>query len=60
MAAAALQIDQEVEMREEDGRIIIEPIAAPAYDLATLLTAMTADTFPDNVDFGPPVGEEIW
>lgn len=60
MAAAALQIDQEVEMREEDGRIIIEPIAAPAYDLATLLTAMTPDTFPDDVDFGPPVGEEIW
>ena len=60
LAAASMQIDQEVEMREEDGRIIIEPVAVPSYDLEALLVAMTPDTFPDDIDFGAPVGEEIW
>ncbi len=60
LAAASMHIDQEVEMREEDGRIIIEPIAAPAYDLEEMLSAMTPDTFPDDLDFGKPVGQEVW
>lgn len=60
MAAAALRLDQVVEIREEDGRVIIEPIRAPAYDLNELLAAMKPNTFHDDVDFGPPVGEEVW
>jgi antitoxin MazE len=60
MAAAALRIDQEVDVREEQGRIVIEPVPAPAYDLDELLDRMTPDTFPDDVDLGPPVGNEIW
>jgi len=59
--AAALHIDQEVEVREEAGRIVIEPVTTPpVYDLSALLDAMTPDTFHDAVDFGPPVGSEIW
>ncbi len=60
MAAAALRIDQEVDVREDDGRIVIEPVTAPSYDLDALLAGMTAETFPDDVDFGQPVGQEIW
>ncbi|MCO5792352.1 MAG: AbrB/MazE/SpoVT family DNA-binding domain-containing protein [Blastomonas fulva] len=60
LAAASMQIDQEVEMREEGGRIIIEPVTVPTYDLDDLLAAMTPETFPDDIDFGLPVGEEIW
>ncbi|MGD9895643.1 MAG: AbrB/MazE/SpoVT family DNA-binding domain-containing protein [Candidatus Methylacidiphilaceae bacterium] len=60
MAAAALRLDQVVEIREEDGRVTIEPIRAPAYDLNELLAAMKPNTFHDDVDFGPPVGEEVW
>jgi antitoxin MazE len=59
MAAAALRVDQAVEVREEDGRVIIEPVQA-AYDLDQLLAAMTPDTFHDEVDFGAPVGKEVW
>lgn len=33
MAAAALKIDQPVELHEEDGRVIIEPVMSPTYDL---------------------------
>ncbi|HWI84870.1 MAG TPA: AbrB/MazE/SpoVT family DNA-binding domain-containing protein [Sphingomonas sp.] len=60
MAAAALRIDQEVDIREEDGRVIIQPIAAASYQLDALLAGMTPDTFHDEVDFGRPVGGEAW
>ncbi len=60
MAAAAVQLDQAVEVREEGGRIIIEPISAPVYDLDDLLAQMTPDTFPEDVDFGKALGGEAW
>ena len=60
MAAAALHIDQLVDVREEKGRIVIEPVLAPAYDLDALLDQMSPDTFPEEIDFGQPVGNEIW
>ena len=60
MAAAALKIDQPVEVHEEDGRVIIEPVIAPTYDLDALLARMTEDTFPEEIDFGPAVGNEVW
>ena len=58
--AAALQIDQAVDVREEGGRIVIEPVHDQAYDLDDLLAAMTPDTFHEDTDFGEPVGKEIW
>lgn len=60
MAAASLRIDQAVDMREEGGRAIIEPVAAPSYDLDGLLAGMMPDTFPEEADFGGPVGDEAW
>jgi antitoxin MazE len=58
MAAASLSLDQAVDVREEGGRIIIEPLQAPVYDLDRLLDQMTPETFHEEVDFGPPVGRE--
>jgi antitoxin MazE len=60
MASVSLEIDQAVDIREEGGRIVIEPLRAQTFDLDQLLAAMTPETFPDEVDFGPPVGGEIW
>ena len=60
MAAASLSIDQAIEVRAEDGRIIIEPVKAPAYALDDLLDQMTPATFPDDYDTGAPAGGEIW
>lgn len=60
MAAAALKIDQPVEVHEEEGRVIIEPITAPSYDLDSLLSKMTPDSFPEEIDFGRAVGNESW
>ncbi|MSP00980.1 MAG: AbrB/MazE/SpoVT family DNA-binding domain-containing protein [Acetobacteraceae bacterium] len=60
MAAAALILDQSVEVRAEGGRVIIEPIKAPVYDLDDLLDRMTPETFHEEIDFGPPAGQETW
>ncbi len=60
LEAARLHLDQPVDVREEAGRIIIEPIQEPAYDLATLLAGITDRNRHDAVDMGPPVGREVW
>ncbi len=60
MAAAALRIDQDVDVREDDGRVVIEPVAKPRYDLQELLAQITPENLHDPVDWGPPVGREIW
>lgn len=60
LAKSSISLEQAVDVREEDGRIIIEPIRTPVYDLSVLLAEMTPDTFHDEADYGAPVGEEIW
>lgn len=60
MAAASLSIDQAVDIREEGGRIIIEPARAPSYDLDALLAQISPENLPEEVDFGAPVGGEVW
>lgn len=60
MAAARITLDQMVDIREEAGRIVIEPIAVEPYDLDTLIAGMTDQNRHDPVDMGPPVGREVW
>jgi len=60
LAAASLGVAEAVEVREEGGRIVIEPVRAPVYDLDRLLDQMRPETFPEETDFGPPVGAEAW
>lgn len=60
MAAASLDLDQTVDIREEAGRIVIEPIKVDADELNALLDQMDPETFSEEVDFGPPQGREAW
>lgn len=60
MSGAALSVDQAVDIREEGGVIVIEPIRPAADELERLLDAMTPETFPDDIDFGPARGGEVW
>lgn len=60
MASASLSLDQAVDVRVEGGRVIIEPAGAPIYDLDHLLNEMRPESFPEDVDFGPPVTREAW
>jgi antitoxin MazE len=59
MEAAQLKLDQPVEVREENGRIVIEPISPDKYDLAHLLSGITSENLHSEIDFGPPVGKEL-
>jgi antitoxin MazE len=60
MEAAQLKLDQPVDVREEDGRIIIEAIKPVAYDIANLIAAITDDNMHAPIDVGSAVGREIW
>jgi antitoxin MazE len=60
MHAAKLDLDEPVDVREEAGRIIIEPVRRKQYDLAELLEGITRENLHDEVDFGKPVGREAW
>lgn len=58
MEAVRLKLDDAVDVREEDGRIVIEPVRAGEYDLAALLAGITPENLHAEVSFGPAVGQE--
>ncbi len=58
MTAANLSLDQEVDVREEAGRIVIDPVRPAEYRLVDLIAGITDENRHDEVDFGPPVGTE--
>jgi antitoxin MazE len=60
MAAMRLELDDDVEVREEKGRIVIEPVRKKTYILNDLLKGITMKSLHDAVDFGSPEGKELW
>ncbi|MFT9359655.1 AbrB/MazE/SpoVT family DNA-binding domain-containing protein [Acetobacter okinawensis] len=60
LEAAHLQVNQAVDVREEDGRIIIQPVRPTALSLEALTAAITDDNRHGEVSFGPAVDGEIW
>jgi antitoxin MazE len=58
LKAAKIEIDDPVDIREEQGRIVVEPLRKTSYDLADLIERITRDNLHDEVDFGRPVGKE--
>ncbi len=60
MEAAHLHLNDPVDVREEDGRIIIEPLAHKAYQLEALVAAITPDNLHTEVNTGTAVGNEVW
>ena len=60
MEAIALELDAAVEVREEAGRIVIEPVPQKTYDINAMIDAINDENLHEAVDFGPPVGKEAW
>jgi antitoxin MazE len=60
MQAMHLDLDEVVEVREEKGRIVIEPVRQKTYVLDDLLKGITAKNRHEAVDFGPHQGKEVW
>ena len=60
MEAADLHVNELVEVCEEEGRIVIEPVRQKSYDLTILLKGITPKNLPKAADFGPGGGKEVW
>jgi antitoxin MazE len=60
MQATRLYLDEVVDVREEAGRIVIEPVRQKTYDLDALLKGITPTNQHEAVDFGPAMGKEAW
>ncbi len=60
MQATRLDLDEVVDMREEAGRIVIEPVRQKIYELDGLLKGITSKNQHEAIEFGPAVGKEAW
>ena len=60
LQAIGLEIDEEVDVHEEAGRIVIEPAKKKSFDLGELVREITPENRHDAVDFGTAVGNEAW
>ncbi len=58
MRAARLELNTTVDIREEEGRIVIEPVHEPNHDLDELISAITPDNLHEEAEFGGAVGKE--
>lgn len=43
-----------------EGKIIVEPISEPTYNLDDLLARVTKRNIHAEIDTGAPVGKEVW
>lgn len=60
MEAAHVNLDQPVEIKEENGRIVIERERSGDYSLENLLRGITSANLHQQVETGRAVGREIW
>ena len=60
LEAAQVRLDQPVDVREEGGRIVIEPLRPARYDIAVLVAGITDENQHDPVEIAGPVGQEAW
>jgi len=59
MEAAHLELEQVLDVREENGCVVIEPIQEETVSLDDLVAAITPNNIHDEIDFGMPVGQEV-
>ena len=59
---ARIHVGDEVNVSIRKGRIIVEPVAKVRgrYDLKALVAKMPKAYQPEEQDWGPPVGKEVW
>jgi antitoxin MazE len=55
-----LKEGSEVDVKVEDNRLVIEPHRPRRLTLKDVLVGFTPEDRPGEVDWGPPVGKEVW
>ncbi|MBW4440639.1 MAG: AbrB/MazE/SpoVT family DNA-binding domain-containing protein [Plectolyngbya sp. WJT66-NPBG17] len=60
--AKELQISEgeEIEISAIDGNLVVKPRKRKEYSLDELLEGITPENLHAGVDFGEPVGNEVW
>ena len=59
--AAKLKLNQELNINLKNGSIILTPVKTkPKITLDDLLKGVTSENVHGEVEWGPPVGKEIW
>jgi len=57
---AGLRLDQTVDIREEDGRVVIVAQPVARYDIGELIKRIDAGNRHEYVDTGEPRGREVY
>jgi len=59
---AQIELGDEVEIAVQDGKLVISPLknVRNRYKLADLIKEIPADYEPKEIDWGKPVGKEVW
>jgi antitoxin MazE len=52
-------VNETVDVREESGRVVIEPVRQKIYDVNELVKAITVKNRHESVDFGAAIGKEV-
>lgn len=60
LAAAGLKPNDPVDVREENGRVVMEKARPSPVTLEWLLEGITSENVHEETDWGPPVGREAW
>ena len=60
LEAAHVRLDQLIDVREEGGRIVIEPLRPGQYDIGALVAGITDENRHDPIEMGPASGQEAW
>jgi antitoxin MazE len=53
----------EVELSSDNGRLVVTPRKRkrkPKYTIEEMLRGITPENLHGEIDFGPPVGKEVW
>lgn len=57
---AHIAVGDEVEIIVNDHEILVKKVSAPKFDLAELVSRIPKGYKAKEVDFGRPVGKEVW
>lgn len=60
LEAARLRLDQPIDVREEGGRVVIEPLHSTRYAIEALVAGITDENQHEPVEMGPQAGQEAW
>ena len=60
LSEARIELEDPVEIRQERGRIVIEPVRHKTFAIRDLVKAIHRSNLHNPLETGPPVGHEVW